>query len=432
MKIKTIFYARALLLAVYFCFCKEAGAADLGSEKRRKAVVIIKRIVPEKVQFRKAMAPGRNRNTYKNEAVIKGFTADRHTISFSDDEKGTVKVAETLADTQRESTHEVIDGMTIDSPLYDPKLPEYRIRTSDVLSISIPYEPDSEKSVPVRPDGRITYLFDIEIMAAGLTYGELNKVLRNKLSKYYKNPRVSVIGKSFAGNSVFVMGPVIKPGKYVIHNDTHLLDILSQSGAMSLLPSDSDSGRTRDIVNLDEAYLARGNEILGVDFKKLLVERDMSQNVLLKPRDFIYIPSSLASEKKIFVAGAIDDPGVIRYTGDITFIEAITDSGGVRDGASWSRRSYIIRGGVKNPSEIVKVNYPDIVAGRAKDIELQNQDIIYIPKNPLFYTNEVLSSVLNPLKTIIELDKVSKNEFTEGRRMYKNLLKRTKTKRVDH
>lgn len=329
------------------------------------------------------------------------------------------------------SHYEAIDGVTIDSPLYDPKLPEYRIRTSDVLLISIPYEPDSEKTVPVRPDGRITYLFDIEVMAAGLTYAELNKVLRNKLAKYYKNPRVSVIGKSFAGNSVFVMGPVIKPGKYVIHNDTRLLDVLSQSGAMSLLPTDGDSGRTRDIVNLEEAYLARGNEILNVDFKKLLVKRDMTQNVMLKPRDFIYIPSSLASEKKIFVTGAVAEPSVMRFTGDITFIEAVTDSGGIRAGASWSRRSYIIRGGVKNPREIIKVNYPDIVAGRAKDVELQNKDIVYIPKNPLFYTNEVLTSVLNPLKTIIELDKINKNEFTEGRRMYKNLLKRTKTKAVD-
>ncbi len=412
-----------LLIAGFFSFI--CNASDNNSSIRKKAIIIIKRIVPIHVQSKRAMAIGETETIHYNDVVTK--SSDKfNTISFSEGankgEKNRINPNSVNEEDRVVHTKSAEDGMTIDSPLYDPKLPEYRIRTSDVLLISIPYEPDSEKTVPVRPDGRITYLFDIEVMAAGLTYNELNHILRNKLAKYYKSPRVSVIGKSFAGNSVFIMGPVIKPGKYVIHNDTHLLDILSQSGAMSLMPTQGDSIRTRDIVNLDEAYIARGNEILDVNFKKLLVNRDMTQNIMLRPKDFIYIPSSLASEKKVYVAGAVDEPRVLRFTGSITFVEAITEAGGILDGSSWSRRTYIIRGGVKKPKEIIRVNYPAIISGKKKDFELQNKDIIYIPKNPLFYTNEVLRSVLAPLKSIIELDDINKNKFTKGRRMYKQIF----------
>lgn len=428
MKIKLITILMLLLIAA------TTVRADEDGNFRSKAIVTIKRIVPEKTLFKRAMASGETKQLYDNKVKVNDFETEHKAVRFAEEEGEEAVIEDVLEDEEPEV--EIVDnqaeGTTIESSLYDPDLPEYRIRTSDVLLISIPYEPDSEKTVPVRPDGRITYLFDIEVMAAGLTYNQLNVVLRSKLAKYYKDPQVSVIGKSFAGNSVFVMGPVIKPGKYVIHNDTRLLDILSESGAMSILPDENAGVRNRDVVNLEEAYLARGNEILGVDFKKLLMGRDMSQNILLKPKDFIYIPSSLSSEKKIYIVGSVDTPRVLRFTSDISFIEAITEAGGILSGQSWSRRSYIVRGGVKNPKEIIRANFPDIVSGKEMDIELQNGDIVYIPKNPLFYTNEVLTSVLSPLRTIIELDNVSKNEFTEGRRMYKHILQRTKSKQVDY
>ncbi|MBN1257945.1 MAG: polysaccharide biosynthesis/export family protein [Planctomycetes bacterium] len=314
------------------------------------------------------------------------------------------------------------------------EMPAYRIRTGDAMLISIPYEPDSEKTVPVRPDGRINYLFDIEVMAAGLTYAELNQVLcsPDNLGKYYKNPRVTIIGRSFGGNSVFVMGPVARPGKHEIHNDTYLLDVLSVCGAMSLLPQATEFGeRQEDIINLEDAYIARkkpGGDLMilqNIDFAKLLVERDMSHNIKLMPGDFIYLPSSLSTEKKIFMVGQLRSPQVIYYSKSISFVEAIAEAGGVEDGTAWVRKCFIIRGGVKQPKEMLQVNYPEILACRADDITLQNGDIILIPKTPLFKTSEVISSVLLPLRNILELDDIVKNRFHGGDRTWKEAAKDT-------
>ncbi len=287
------------------------------------------------------------------------------------------------------------------------EVPEYRIRTGDVLSISIPYEENSEQSVPVRPDGRITYLFNIELQAAGLTYRELNARLREELSHYYKNPRVTVIGTSFAGNSVFVMGPVGKPGPHTIQSDTRLLDVLAAAGVLSVVPqvsgTDLNDSRLQEVVNLKEAYLARGERILEVDFYKLLLEKDMSQNIPLLPKDFIFIPSNLSTAKRVFIAGLVGEPLAYNYNDSITFLEAVVRAGDTLSANAYGRKCLVVRG---QSHEVIEVNYAEIVMGRAPDLPLLDRDIVYIPERPLSYTSRTISTVvtelLAPFKAVLD------------------------------
>ena len=115
-------------------------------------------------------------------------------------------------------------------------MPRYRIRTGDTLYIAVAHETDSGMTVPVMPDGRITYLFDVELVAAGKTYAQLRAELRGQLNRYFIDPQITVVGRSFAGNSVFVMGPISKPGPHAIQNDTRLLDILATAGVLGMQP----------------------------------------------------------------------------------------------------------------------------------------------------------------------------------------------------
>jgi polysaccharide export outer membrane protein len=304
--------------------------------------------------------------------------------------------------------------------------PQYRIRTGDTLQISIPYETDSNRSVPVRPDGRINYLFDVEVMAAGKTYAELNGALCEMLARYYKNPQVTIIGKSFAGNAVYVMGPVGRPGRHEIQNDSRLLDILSVAGAMSLIPQTDEQGssRTKDVVDLERAILIRGNRQLNVNFNDLLQGQNIAaNNIHLQPRDFIYLPSSYSTNKRVYIVGAVSSAKVHYYSGELTFMGAVAEAEGVINGAAWVRRCYILRGGVKKPKQVIRVDYAALLKGRGEDLVLKSGDVVYVPKNPLFQINEVLTSVVQPLRTVIELDDMAKNQFREGHRMYKNMTK---------
>jgi polysaccharide export outer membrane protein len=302
----------------------------------------------------------------------------------------------------------------------------YHIRSGDSLNISIPGEAGTARSVPVQPDGYVRYLYDIELLAAGKTYKQLHDELLVKLTKYYKNPRVTVIGESFKGNSVFVMGPVSNPGAHVINRGTKLLDVLSSAGVLSLLPQiDSASGsmsRQSDVVDLDGAYIARDDRVLEVDFRKLLLQRDLkNNNIPLKPGDFIFIPSSIGTEKKVYLCGRIDTPQVYYYTGSLSFMEAMLVAGGADTDASDggaggntanARNCYIVRGKEKEP---IKVDWPAIQMGKKPDIQLASGDIVYVPERALSYgsrvTTSVIREILAPLQSVIDSHEMTKNYY---------------------
>lgn len=304
----------------------------------------------------------------------------------------------------------------------------YRIRTGDSLEISIPYELGTKRIVPVQPDGRIRYLFDVEVTAAGLTYEQLHDVLVKKLRKYYKSPRVTVIGLSFAGNAVFVMGPVTTPGSHTIQNDTRLLDVLARAGVLGqtqyqITSREGEGGRrSQEVVDLENAYIARGDRVLEVNFKKLLIDRDLSHNILLQPKDFIFIPSTYGREKKVYICGRVTTPQVYYYTGEITFLEAIlvaggTDSDNVSTGVigadtARNRRVYIIR---KQAREPIIVDYAAIRKGKKPDVPLHAGDIIYVPERRLALGSRIITKVISdivaPLKAILDADSTVKNYY---------------------
>jgi len=404
---------RALFCCVLaLCACAAAWA-NPGDPERPKARILVVRTDP--------FAPDANGRD------AAGATARRTSFQVRTMAPGEVVESAPMSAAAAE------DGRPSGASETNDAFPVYRIRTGDVLEISIPYEPDSTKMVPVRPDGRINYLFDIEVMAAGKTYQQLNMDLVEALGRYYKNPRVTVIGKSFGGNSVFVMGPVKQPGRHEIQHNTRLLDVLSTSGAMSVLQQAAVFGeeRSREVINLEDAYIAREQadgsmRVLDVDFHKLLLKQDMKQNIPLYPRDFIFLPSTLSTWKKIYVVGEVVDPQVYQYTGGITFVEAIAQAEGTLRSGAWVRRCFIIRGGVKENRQIIRVNYPAILAGQAEDVPLNDGDIVLVPKTPLSKATEVINSVLSPLRALSDLDQTVKNDFREGHRMYKDIGKTTR------
>ncbi len=401
---------RALFCCVLaLCACAAAWA-NPGDPERPKARILVVRTDP--------FAPG------GADRAAAGATARRTSFQVRTMAPGEVVESAPTSAANAENGQHAGDMHVNDN------FPVYRIRTGDVLEISIPYEPDSTKMVPVRPDGRVNYLFDIEVMAAGKTYQQLNTDLVEALGRYYKNPRVTVIGKSFGGNSVFVMGPVKKPGRHEIQHNTRLLDILSTSGAMSVLQQAAVLGQERnsEVINLEDAYIAREQadgsmRVLDVDFHKLLLEQDMAQNIQLYPRDFIFLPSTLSTWKKIYIVGQVVDPQVYRYTGGITFVEALAQAEGALRSGAWVRRCFIIRGGVKENRQIHRVNYAAILEGQAEDIPLQDGDIVLVPKTPLSKATEIIDSVLSPLRALSDLDRTVKNDFREGHRMYKDIGK---------
>ncbi len=109
----------------------------------------------------------------------------------------------------------------------------YRIGPEDTLQISIWKNEAMSRTVPVRPDGKISLPLVNDIQAAGLTALELREVLTQKLAEYIPSPEVSVIVSDVRSFKVSVMGEVARAGRFELKSWTTVLDALALAGGFT-------------------------------------------------------------------------------------------------------------------------------------------------------------------------------------------------------
>jgi polysaccharide biosynthesis/export protein len=115
----------------------------------------------------------------------------------------------------------------------------YRIGPEDVLQISVWKNETMSRSVPVRPDGKISLPLLNDVQAGGLTALELREVLAKQLAAYMPNPEVSVIVTDVRSFKVSVIGEVARPGRYDLKSWTTVLDVLALAGGFTQFASRS-------------------------------------------------------------------------------------------------------------------------------------------------------------------------------------------------
>src|SRR5271155_5091454 len=102
-------------------------------------------------------------------------------------------------------------GGTQKAPAPDPN---YVIGAQDVLDVSVWKEPELTRSVPVRPDGKISMPLLNDVQAAGLTPSQLAAQITQSLKKFLADPQVTVIVSTINSQRVYIMGEVNRPGAY--------------------------------------------------------------------------------------------------------------------------------------------------------------------------------------------------------------------------
>src|SRR5229473_2076805 len=104
---------------------------------------------------------------------------------------------------------------------------DYEIGPEDVLDIAVWNNTAISRTVPVRPDGKISLPLLNDVQAAGLTPMQLRDGLAKKLTDYMPTPEVSVIVKEVHSFKVSVLGEVKKAGQYELKSRTTVLDVVA-------------------------------------------------------------------------------------------------------------------------------------------------------------------------------------------------------------
>src|SRR5215469_9790303 len=82
--------------------------------------------------------------------------------------------------------------------------PNYVIGAQDVLDISVWKEPELTRTVPVRPDGKISIPLLNDVQAAGRTPLQLAADITAELKKFVADPQVTVIVTTINSQRVYI------------------------------------------------------------------------------------------------------------------------------------------------------------------------------------------------------------------------------------
>lgn len=159
---------------------------------------------------------------------------------------------------------------------------EWRIGPEDLLDIAVWNHAELTKTVPVRPDGRISLPLVQDIKAAGLTPMELRDQLATRLSEYISNPGVSVIVNEIHSFKVSVLGEVKTPGRYELKSRATVLDVLALAEGFTEYAS---KGRIV-VLRQDGPNVRR----LQFDFGDAVGNRAATANIPIQPGDIVIVP----------------------------------------------------------------------------------------------------------------------------------------------
>jgi polysaccharide biosynthesis/export protein len=110
---------------------------------------------------------------------------------------------------------------------------DYVIGPSDVIEIAVWNNEAVSRTVPVRPDGKISLQLINDVQAAGLTPMQLRATLAEALVAYVQNPEVSVIVREVHSFKVSVMGEVKEPGRFDLTGRVTVLDVLAMAKGLT-------------------------------------------------------------------------------------------------------------------------------------------------------------------------------------------------------
>jgi len=166
-------------------------------------------------------------------------------------------------------------------PLETPRETEYRLDSEDVVEVMVFQSADLSRTVPVRPDGRISLPLLGDVDARGKTANELASEVQTRYADYVQEPRVTVIVREVNAPRVYVIGEVARPGAYPIRGDLDVVQALALAGGLG------------DFASRGHIVLIRrgpdGERRTTLDYDDLI---DDEQNAMprLLPGDTLYVP----------------------------------------------------------------------------------------------------------------------------------------------
>ncbi len=263
-------------------------------------------------------------------------------------------------------------GMTY--PIWaEPATESYCVQAGDVLQITVAGHPDltfdSRNPIEVRPDGKLSYPYAGEFVAAGKTVSEITAALTEALGNQLHNPDVTVNVISYRTRQIYVLGEVEKPGAYGLPRD----ESIGVREAIALA-----EGLTANASRQTATLFRAGEPPQLVDLSAVLEGASGPEGLVLRPRDTLVI----GRRNLVSVIGEVENPGSYHLPDKGKISDALAMAGGFlqdpESGGTRANRTQALL--IKPDHSTVPVDLAGILSGQdpRADISIDTGDTLLI------------------------------------------------------
>jgi len=179
----------------------------------------------------------------------------------------------------------ILFGVSASLAFAEEKL-SYTVGPRDTLEISVWQHTELNRTVTVRPDGKISFSLVGDVNVIGLTPAEVDEVVTRRLSKHIQSPEVTVIVtdiRSIGSGQILILGEAARPGAYPIVEGTTALEAIAKAGSYT----ESAALHKVTVMRRPEAGAPK---VIKVNLEKVIAKGDTSKDIVLKPDDVVYLP----------------------------------------------------------------------------------------------------------------------------------------------
>jgi len=275
--------------------------------------------------------------------------------------------------------------------------PELAIATyGGTMGAAMPATSGRTVGMAVDNDGTIQFPLIGSVPVAGKTAEQLRVFLEQALARFVKEPRVSIQVIFNGSIRYYLLGQFVQPGLKFADRPMRLLEALSLGGSVLF-----------EHASLVGAYVSRDGKRLPVNFRRLLRDGDMRQNIRLRGGDVIVVPDNTNEQAFVFAgaAGSNARGGAVPFlNGRLDILQALAQSGiGFRERAQGRLSEVRVIRSEADHGEFYVVDVNKVLRGEAASFALVPGDIIFVPEKALTTWNEALEQLLPTLQTIAGL-----------------------------
>ena len=206
-------------------------------------------------------------------------------------------------------------------PINEPNLDSsYILDFGDTLELQLIGQKNSVDDLSVKRDGSINIPEIGKVFVSGLSLGDVNKLIKAKISDAYIGVEAFVTLINIRDIQVLVTGNAYNPGIYTLNGNSNILHALSMAGGIN------ENGSYRKI------DLIRNNEVIkSVDLYDIFIFGKSGFGERLRSGDSVLVRPSM---KMVNISGAIKRPALFELTEDNSFADLIEYADGFADNAN--------------------------------------------------------------------------------------------------